>query len=128
MEIQPEKINIFDILDDEITKFFKKQSQFNINESQLWVNTLCSSISKILNFYFINKKFLVISNFFKNGDEEEFQVCFNSLNYSYNNTTNYKIKIMPSSFPNDENDSDDIKIYRLKDIDYFGYIAIFKFD
>jgi hypothetical protein len=35
---------------------------------------------------------------------------------------------MPSSFPNDENDSDDIKIYRLKDIDYFGYIAIFKFD
>ena len=123
------EIQIFDILDDEIKRFFSNEKlKFNINESQLWTNNLCSSLSKILNFYFLDKKFLVVSNFFKKGDEDEFQVCFNSLNYSYTNTSNYRIKILPSSFPTDEKDSEEVKIYKFDDIDYFGYISIFKFD
>ncbi len=123
------EIQIFDILDDEIKRFFSNEKlKFNINESQLWTNNLCSSLSKILNFYFLDKKFLVVSNFFKKGDEDEFQVFFNSLNYSYTNTSNYKIKILPSSFPTDEIDSEEVKIYKFDEIDYFGYITIFKFD
>ncbi len=123
------EIQIFDILDDEIKRFFSNEKlKFNINESQLWTNNLCSSLSKILNFYFLDKKFLVVSNFFKKGDEDEFQVFFNSLNYSYTNTSNYKIKILPSSFPTDEIDSEEVKIYKFDEIDYFGYIIIFKFD
>ena len=70
------KNHVFDILNDEIEKFFSNHLKFT-NESQLMVNKLCSSISKILNFYYINKKFLVVSNFFKKGDEEEFKVYFN---------------------------------------------------
>ena len=120
------EIQIFDILDDEIKRFFSNEKlKFNINESQLWTNNLCSSLSKILNFYFLDKKFLVVSNFFKKGDEDEFQVFFNSLNYSYTNTSNYKIKILPSSFPTDEIDSEEVKIYKFDEIDYFGYIIIF---
>ena len=123
------EIQIFDILDDEIKRFFSNEKlKFNINESQLWTNNLCSSLSKILNFYFLDKKFLVVANFFKKGDEDEFQVFFNSLNYSYTNTSNYKIKILPSSFPTDEIDSEEVKIYKFDEIDYFGYIIIFKFD
>ena len=123
------EIQIFDILDDEIKRFFSNEKlKFNINESQLWTNNLCSSLSKILNFYFLDKKFLVVANFFKKGDEDEFQVFFNSLNYSYTNTSNYKIKILPSSFPTDEIDSEEVKIYKFDEIDYFGYITIFKFD
>ena len=123
------EIQIFDILDDEIKRFFSSEKlKFNINESQLWTNNLCSSLSKILNFYFLDKKFLVVANFFKKGDEDEFQVFFNSLNYSYTNTSNYKIKILPSSFPTDEIDSEEVKIYKFDEIDYFGYIIIFKFD
>jgi hypothetical protein len=93
------------------------------------VNKLCSSISKILNFYYINKKFLVVSNFFKKGDEEEFKVYFNSLDYSVNKPSMYKIKILPSiNTEIEDNDTNNIRIYKFKDLDYYVYIAILKYD
>ncbi len=37
------EIQIFDILDDEIKRFFSNEKlKFNINESKLWTNNLCS--------------------------------------------------------------------------------------
>ena len=122
------KNHVFDILNDEIEKFFSNHLKFT-NESQLMVNKLCSSISKILNFYYINKKFLVVSNFIKKGDEEEFKVYFNSLDYSVNKPSMYKIKILPSiNTEIEDNDTNNIRIYKFKDLDYYIYIAILKYD